>query len=64
MSDFKFDDFEHAKVKTFGYCIAIVNKIGGMPFIAMPCTRGRFVMYLCFAKNDIFKKSSLVPIVC
>ena len=50
VGDFKLDDFEYAKVQTFGYCMAIVNEACGIPFIAMPCTRKQFVMYVCFSE--------------
>ena len=46
VSDFKPDDFQCAEVQTFSYYMTIVNIIGSKPFIAMPCTKERFVIYV------------------
>ena len=63
VGDFKLDDFGYAKVQTFGYCMAIVNEVCGIPFIAMPCTSKQFVMYVCFSEHiPLLKNTLLLPI--
>lgn len=63
VGDFKSDNYECAKVETFGYCMAIANENSGIPFIAMPCSERQFVMYVCFSETTpLFTKSSLIPI--
>ena len=63
VGDFKPFDFESAKVQTLGYCMTVANEISGKPFIAMPCTKELFVMYVCFSEcNPLSQESSLLPI--
>lgn len=60
VADFENDDFEVGKVETFGYCMAIVNKMGSSKlFIAMPYSGNKFRMYVCFSRNPLSGKSQL-----
>ena len=64
VGDFKLDDFEYAKVQTFGYCMAIVNEVcvknSSLPPIKMfeadpkdSNQMKQFIKVLMFAINTI-----------
>ena len=63
VADFKSEDFGSAETETFGYCMAIFNVISSKPVIAMPCTKKKIIMYICFSQTSPFSsESSLLPI--
>ena len=63
VADFKSEDFGSAEIETFGYCMAIFNVISSKPVIAMPCTKKKIIMYICFSQTSPFSsESSLLPI--